>query len=101
MTKTSSGDRRERLAIKKQQIEARLKAIDAKAKTQDRKKDTRRKVIAGALALRHVVRNPKSDFSKQMNALIAHEIATATPNMRKNLERLFADFLTTLSRVGD
>ena len=94
MAKTSLTDRREKLAEKQRQISARLKTLDAKAAAQVRKDETRRKVIVGALALRHAELNPESEFARQMIALIAHEIAAAAnARTRENLERLFADVL--------
>jgi hypothetical protein len=94
MAKTNLTDRREKLAEKQRQIAAKLKTIDAKAATQVRKDETRRKVIVGALALRHAEVNPESEFARQMIALIAHEIATAAnARARETLKRLFADVL--------
>lgn len=46
-------DRRQKLLDKKRQIEAQLRALDARQRSQERKHDTRRKIIAGALALEH------------------------------------------------
>ena len=94
MTKTSLTDRRAKLAEKQRQITAKLKTIDAKAAAQVRKDETRRKVIAGALALRHAELNPTDEFTRKMIELIAHEIETATNDKtRENLERLFANIL--------
>jgi hypothetical protein len=95
MAKTSLMDRRAKLAEKQRQIEAKLKTLDAKAAAQVRKDETRRKVIVGALALRHAELNPESEFSRKIIALISNEIATAAnPRARENIERLFANILT-------
>lgn len=51
MVRVSLEEQREKLAKQKAQIEARLKQLDARAKTEARKLDTRRKVIVGALVL--------------------------------------------------
>ena len=52
------------------QIDAKLKAIKARERNQERKKDTRRKIIIGALALEHTNKNPHSEFAKKMHSLI-------------------------------
>jgi hypothetical protein len=94
MVKTSLTDRRAKLAEKQRQIEARLKTLDAKAAAQVRKDEIRRKVIVGALALRHAELNPESEFFRKIIALISNEIATAANHRaRENLERLFANIL--------
>jgi hypothetical protein len=94
MAKTSLTDRRAKLAEKQRQIEAKLKTLDAKAAAQVRKDETRRKVIVGALALRHAELNQESEFSKKIIELIAHEIeTTAAPKARENLQSLFASLL--------
>lgn len=48
-----TNDRREKLLEKKRSLEAQIKAIDARERQRQRKLDTRRKIIAGALALEH------------------------------------------------
>lgn len=46
-------DRRAKLLQQKAQLDARLKSLDARDRRQARKDDTRRKVIAGGLTLKH------------------------------------------------
>ena len=65
-----SNSRVEKLKAKKAQIDAQLKAAQARERTQKRKDDTRRKIIAGALALEHAERNPDSEFTRTMLHLI-------------------------------
>jgi len=60
----------EQLQEKKAQIDAQLKAAQARERTQKRKDDTRRKIISGALALEHAERNPDSEFTAIMLRLI-------------------------------
>jgi hypothetical protein len=96
MAKASLTDRRAKLAEKQRQITAKLKTLDARAAAQLRKDETRRKVIIGALALRHAELNPESGFARQTIALIANEIETAAnPRARETIERLFAGVLPT------
>lgn len=101
MARTTLTDRRAKLAEKQRQITEQLKTLDARAKAQERKEETRRKVIAGALALRHAELNPASDFARQMSALIASEIATSeNEKTRETLRKLFAGLLPELPPQG-
>jgi len=52
------------------QIDAQLVDLTAREKLAERKRDTRRKVIMGALAGYHMRKNPRSDFAKKLAALI-------------------------------
>ena len=52
------------------QIDAQLADLTAREKQAERKRDTRRKVIMGALAGYHMRKNPRSDFAKKLAALI-------------------------------
>ncbi len=52
------------------QIDAQLADLTAREKLAERKRDTRRKVIMGALAGFHMRKNPNSDFAKKLAALI-------------------------------
>lgn len=52
------------------QLKARMQAQQAREKTNERKADTRRKIILGGLAKVHMTRNPDSDFAKRMMAMI-------------------------------
>ncbi len=52
------------------QIDAQLADLTAREKLAERKRDTRRKVIMGALAGFHMRKNPNSDFAKKLASLI-------------------------------
>mgnify|MGYP005725206025 CR=1 FL=1 len=52
------------------QIDAQLADLSAREKLAERKRDTRRKVIMGALAAHHMRKNPRSSFAKKLAALI-------------------------------
>lgn len=65
-----SNSRLNKLKAKKAQIDAQIKAAEARDRQQKRKDDTRRKIISGALALEHAERNPDSDFARTMLRLI-------------------------------
>ena len=59
-------DKRKRL----QELQAQIDAMEAREAEKQRKNDTRRKIIAGALALEHMDNNPKSEFGKKLAALL-------------------------------
>lgn len=65
-----SNPRIEKLREKKSQIEARIKNIQSRERQQTRKNDTRRKIIAGALALYHMEKNPDDPFSRKLLRLL-------------------------------
>lgn len=60
----------EKLKLKRDQIDAQIKLKESRALQQARKDDTRRKIIAGALALEHTEKNPDGTFAKKMLALL-------------------------------
>ncbi len=98
MARTTLTDKRAKLAEKQRQIAEQLKTLDARAKAQERKDDTRRKVVAGALAIRHAELNPGSDFARQMTELIAGEVAAAeNEKTKETLRKLFAGLLPELA----
>ena len=72
----------DQLKEKQKQLAAQIKALEAREAAQTRKDDTRRKIIAGALALEHMEKNPKSEFGKKLHALIDEYV-------RPNERRLF------------
>ncbi|MCU7846943.1 MAG: hypothetical protein KZQ89_02890 [Candidatus Thiodiazotropha sp. (ex Lucinoma kastoroae)] len=64
--------RREKLELEISRKQAQLKDFDAREKVKERKRDTRRKIIAGALALEHGSKN--DDFKTVMNRLINEHV---------------------------
>jgi hypothetical protein len=60
----------EKLREKKAQIDAKIKIIEAREREQNRREETRRKIIAGALALHHAKENPNSSFARILNGLL-------------------------------
>lgn len=71
----------EALEKKKAQIDARLAKKKAQLRGQSRKEDTRRKIIAGALALEHMAHDNK--FRATMEKLLRENVT------RENDKRLF------------
>jgi hypothetical protein len=70
MARRSRTDRLELLRQKRAQLDAQLRALEARDKQAARKADTRRKVIAGALALEHFEANRNSEFARVMFRLL-------------------------------
>jgi len=69
-----SQNRINKLQQKRQQIDAQLQDAKARQKQQKRKDDTRRKIIAGGLALSHAEANPDSEFNHIMLRMIQHSV---------------------------
>ena len=63
-------EKRVQLLEQKAKLDAQLRALDAKAKLTARKEDTRRKVIAGALALEHMEQHPHDPVSIKLRELL-------------------------------
>ena len=63
MPRKSTADRLKTLRERREQLDAQLRALEARNKQAERKADTRRKVIAGALALEHYEKNPELRIS--------------------------------------
>jgi hypothetical protein len=73
--------RLEKLREQQSQLAAKIKSLEARKRQQTRKDDTRRKVIAGALALHHMEKNPGSSFAKTLMGLLDEYVTR--PNERK------------------
>jgi hypothetical protein len=70
MPRKSTADRLETLRRKREQLDAQMKALEARRNQAERKADTRRKVIAGALAMEHFEANRDSEFGRVMFRLL-------------------------------
>ena len=70
MPRKSTADRLTTLRQKREQLDAQLRALEVRSKQAERKADTRRKVIAGALALEHYEKNPDSEFRRILRRLL-------------------------------
>ena len=63
-----------KLQLRLAQKQARLEKFEAVRTERERKLDTRRKIVAGAIALEHMKRDPA--FASAMNALLNEHVAT-------------------------
>lgn len=71
-TRKSPDQRLKELQAKRDQLNAQIQRESAKARTAERKRDTRRKIIAGALALEHAERDPS--FRETLQRLIREHV---------------------------
>ena len=94
MPRKSDDERLAALLARRNRTEAAIRRLRTKNEKTARAEDTRRKVIAGALALEHAARNPGSDFARVMVRLLDEY---ARPQDR----RLFADLLPGPSPAPD
>jgi len=94
MPRKPDDDRLAALIARRNRTDAAIRRIRTKNEKTARAEETRRKVIAGALALEHAARNPGSDFARIMVRLLDEY---ARPQDR----RLFADLLPGGSPAPD
>jgi hypothetical protein len=74
MARVKSTDKLTKLQEQIKQLQAQEAAIVSRRKEQDRKNETRRKVIAGALALEHWEKNQQSEFGKVFSRLLGEYV---------------------------
>jgi hypothetical protein len=70
MPRLNPADKMTALLKKQEEIANQLKQLKAREKETERKADTRRKVIAGALALEHFAQHPESEFARVLFKLL-------------------------------
>jgi hypothetical protein len=70
VNKPPAASKLQKLREKRDHIEAQIRAVSARERTQSRKDDTRKKIIAGALALHHAAKNPDDAFTKKLMRLL-------------------------------
>ncbi len=82
-----------RLPIEQQiaQLEERTKALKARMAKQERAKDTRRKILVGALVLHRLEQNGDGEFSKRLGDWLKRELPGFLT--RDEDKTLFADLL--------
>ena len=66
MPKLSPDEKRTRLVQKQNELVAQIQALDARERTKQRKRETRGKIIAGALFLTHIEQHADDAFAKQL-----------------------------------
>jgi hypothetical protein len=83
--------KRAQLIEQKAKLEAQLRALDAKKKLTTRKEDTRRKVIAGALALEHMEKNPTGPFAATLRELLGRYVEPRSRHLFASLPVLVSE----------
>lgn len=63
-------EKREALIKKRRELDAQLRAVEAQQRSTERKRDTRRKVIAGAIALEQIALDPTGAFALKLTELL-------------------------------
>ena len=79
------------------QLEARTKALKAKAAQQDRARDTRRKILLGALVLYRLEQSGDGEFSKRLGDWLRRELPGFLT--REDDKALFDDLLIVKAAV--
>ena len=74
MARLNASDRKAALAAKLKQLEAQMRDLDAREKAAARKDDTRRKVIAGAIALEHFEKHAGAAWAREFAGLLAKQV---------------------------
>lgn len=77
---------------KKQILDARLNALEQKAKSESRKRETRQKIIVGGAVIAHMEKNPS--FAAAIRALLAASVG------RPNDKEAIAELLNAASGVA-
>lgn len=75
------------------QLEARAKTLKARLVNQERAKDTRRKILLGALVLHRLKHSADAEFSKRLTDWLRRELPGFLS--REEDKTLFADLLNT------
>lgn len=98
MENSTPQSRLEKLRQQKAQIDAKIRGIEARQQQQTRKNETRKKIIAGALALHHLEKNPEDSFSKKLNSLLNEYVTKpyerslfGLPDLPENLQNEIAN----------
>lgn len=70
MPRLKPHEKRDALLKRRAELDAQLKGIAAQEREASRKRDTRRKIVAGAIALEQIERDPTGAFAIQFAALL-------------------------------
>jgi hypothetical protein len=71
MPRLKPQEKREALIKKRAELDAQLRTIEAQEREAERRRDTRRKVVAGAIALEQIARDPTGAFALQLTELLS------------------------------
>jgi hypothetical protein len=94
LTRKSDAERLADLVARRERTDAAIRRLKSKNEKTARAQDARRKIVAGALALEHTIKNPGSEFARVMLRLLDEY---ARPHERF----LFPDLLPDASPAPD
>jgi hypothetical protein len=94
LPRKTDDERLEALVARRNRTDAEIRRLRSKNEKLARAQDARRKIVAGALALEHTIKNPGSEFARIMVRLLDEY---ARPHERF----LFDDLLAPLSPAPD
>ena len=108
MPRKSTADRLKTLRTRREQLDAQMKALEAREQQALRKADTRRKVIFGALAREHYEKNPDFEFHRIMFHLLDEyvirplfpELVEADSDPTRNVGDAGTDFIRAGRETG-
>jgi len=78
MARQKVADEIEALRKQREQLDARLKAAEARQKERERQQDDRRKLLAGNIALEFMAEHPASDFTRVLSGLLDKQLTRPT-----------------------
>ena len=70
MPRLKPNEKRAALMKKRAELDAQLRSIEAQERDAERKRDTRRKIVAGAIALEQIARDPTGAFAVRLKELL-------------------------------
>ena len=70
----ASSSRLEQLRKQREQVDARIKALEARERDRERKLETRRKIITGAVVREHAAKFPDSEFAGDIAKLLDEHV---------------------------
>jgi len=71
MPRLNPQEKRAALIKRRAELDARIRAVEAQERETERKRDTRRKIVAGAIALEQIARDPTGAFALQLKELLS------------------------------
>ena len=95
---TAQTDKLKKLKQQREKIDRKIKLEQSRQAAKQRKEDTRRKIIAGALALTHKEQHPDSTLAKTLDKLIKQHVTKPADRALFGLEPLPENDNTTTKK---
>jgi FKBP-type peptidyl-prolyl cis-trans isomerase (trigger factor) len=98
MPRLTDAERLARLQARQSKLKAAIDKLQTKQRAAERRKarsdDKRRKIIAGAVVLKHALENPEGEFARQFDVLIDRAVRRAEDRALFELPPLDAEDAT-------